>query len=157
MTDPASTAVEGPLGGPGYTVEEALEHIGFGRTQIIMFLFVGVAWAGDGMEMMLLSYLGPEVRPPPVRVHAAQTGARTQENTFTDCYAAEMQVGLVPSAGELDYQCSVHWNDDWVVQLGCHFRQIRQKDRIFCAGRLHSWVWPSQCHSPHIRSMNPPP
>ena len=45
-----------------YTVEEALEHIGFGRTQVIMFLFVGTAWAGDGMEMMLLSYLGPEVR-----------------------------------------------------------------------------------------------
>ena len=45
-----------------YTVEEALEHIGLGRTQIIMFLFVGIAWAGDGMEMMLLSYLGPEVR-----------------------------------------------------------------------------------------------
>jgi hypothetical protein len=45
-----------------FTVEEALEHIGFGRTQAIMFLFVGIAWAGDGMEMMLLSYLGPEVR-----------------------------------------------------------------------------------------------
>lgn len=46
-----------------FTVEDALEHIGFGRTQVIMFLFVGIAWAGDGMEMMLLSYLGPEVCP----------------------------------------------------------------------------------------------
>jgi hypothetical protein len=50
-----------PVRGNSFTIEEALEHIGFGWTQLIMFFFVGIAWAGDGMEMMLLSYLGPEV------------------------------------------------------------------------------------------------
>lgn len=59
----AEAAVAAAVPREKYTVEEALVHIGFGRTQVIMFLFVGIAWAGDGMEMMLLSYLGPEVRP----------------------------------------------------------------------------------------------
>jgi hypothetical protein len=45
-----------------FTIDDAFTHIGFGRTQILMFFFCGMAWAGDGMEMMLLSYLGPEVR-----------------------------------------------------------------------------------------------
>lgn len=81
------------FGGNTFTIEEALAHIGFGRTQVLMFIFVGIgtiwqmhfilcsiscmrrvsacwqwltdreraAWAGDGMEAMLLSYLGPEV------------------------------------------------------------------------------------------------
>lgn len=45
-----------------FTLEEAFEVLGHGKTQIFLFFFVGIAWAGDGMEMMLLSYLGPEVR-----------------------------------------------------------------------------------------------
>jgi hypothetical protein len=44
-----------------FTVDEAFVHMGFGKTQVLMFCFCGIAWAGDGMEMMLLSYLGPEV------------------------------------------------------------------------------------------------
>lgn len=49
--------------GVTYTLDEAYSKIGFGPCQCLMFLFVGIAWAGDGMEMMLLSFLGPEVRP----------------------------------------------------------------------------------------------
>lgn len=45
-----------------FTLNDALNAYGFGRTQIIMFFFCGLAWAGDGMEMLLISYLGPEVR-----------------------------------------------------------------------------------------------
>ena len=45
-----------------FTLDDAFAHLGFGRTQLLMFFFCGLAWAGDGMEMMLLSYLGPEVR-----------------------------------------------------------------------------------------------
>ena len=44
-----------------FTLNDALNTYGFGRTQIIMFFFCGLAWAGDGMEMLLISYLGPEV------------------------------------------------------------------------------------------------
>lgn len=45
-----------------YSMDDVFKHLGFGGTQWLMFTFVGIAWAGDGMEMMLLSYLGPEVR-----------------------------------------------------------------------------------------------
>jgi hypothetical protein len=60
-----------------FTIDDALTSFGFGRTQVLMFFFTGIAWAGDGMEMMLLSYLGPEVRnqvgsavPPVGSLHA---------------------------------------------------------------------------------------
>ena len=46
-----------------YTIDDAFDNMGFGKTQLLMFFFCGMAWAGDGMEMMLLSYLGPAVRP----------------------------------------------------------------------------------------------
>ena len=144
-----------------YTVEEALEHIGFGRTQVIMFLFVGTAWAGDGMEMMLLSYLGPEVRH--------DTPCREQLGPLRDfkdlnrphefvgrCSAAEMQVGPVPRTRELDHQCGVHRDDAWLVQLGSYLRQVRSEDRIFRPSRVHSCIRHSECHSSLIRRAAPP-
>lgn len=45
-----------------YHVDEALTHIGFGRYQWFMLFYTGIAWAGDAMEMMLLSFLGPFVK-----------------------------------------------------------------------------------------------
>ncbi|KAK9841691.1 hypothetical protein WJX74_010182 [Apatococcus lobatus] len=45
-----------------YTVSEAIEHIGFGRFQLLMLLYVGFAWMADAMEMMILSFLGPAMR-----------------------------------------------------------------------------------------------
>eukprot|EP00892_Ulva_mutabilis_P006923 jgi/Ulvmu1/4602/UM002_0331.1 len=62
MSPRASGDVGGAPEGASFTIEDALKHIGFGNTQILMFIFVGIAWAGDGMEAMLLSYLGPELR-----------------------------------------------------------------------------------------------
>ena len=41
---------------------EAIDASGFGRFQLMMLLFTGLAWMGDAMEMMLLSFLGPSVR-----------------------------------------------------------------------------------------------
>ena len=46
-----------------YTVDEALDCIGFGKFQVIMVVFAGFAWFSDAMEVMLLSFLGPSVRP----------------------------------------------------------------------------------------------
>ena len=41
-----------------YTVEEAIEHVGFGT-----FLSItGLSWLCDAMEMMLLSFIGPSAR-----------------------------------------------------------------------------------------------
>uniref|UniRef100_A0A061RP51 Transporter-related family protein n=1 Tax=Tetraselmis sp. GSL018 TaxID=582737 RepID=A0A061RP51_9CHLO len=42
-----------------FHVDDALTHIGFGRFQWFMLMYTGIAWAGDAMEMMLLSFLGP--------------------------------------------------------------------------------------------------
>eukprot|EP00873_Tetraselmis_striata_P016735 jgi/Tetstr1/436999/TSEL_002738.t1 len=48
--------------GRKYHVDDALTHVGFGRFQWFMLFYTGVAWAGDAMEMMLLSFLGPFVK-----------------------------------------------------------------------------------------------
>lgn len=45
-----------------YTVEEAIEHIGFGRFQMKVMLAVGLFQATDALEMLLLSVLSPELR-----------------------------------------------------------------------------------------------
>ena len=42
-----------------YTMEEAIEHIGFGRFQVKLSMIMGFAWMADAMEIMLLSILGP--------------------------------------------------------------------------------------------------
>lgn len=48
--------------GKTYTVEEAVEAIGFGRFQMIVYVVGGVITAADALEMMLLSVLSPVVR-----------------------------------------------------------------------------------------------
>ena len=48
--------------GSRWTVDQAIDGAGFGRFQLVMLFFTGLAWMGDAMEMMLLSFLGPSVR-----------------------------------------------------------------------------------------------
>ena len=62
--DPNDTAHAYYAGDDGrrYTVDEAVDRAGFGRFQVMMLGFTGLAWMGDAMEMMLLSFLGPSVR-----------------------------------------------------------------------------------------------
>ncbi|KAK3244262.1 hypothetical protein CYMTET_46119 [Cymbomonas tetramitiformis] len=45
-----------------FTVDEALDAVGFGRFQFYLLVYTGFAWASDALEMMLLSYLGPAAR-----------------------------------------------------------------------------------------------
>jgi len=45
-----------------YTVEEAVEKLGFGTFQIIVTVFSGLLWVADAMELMLLSVLSPAVK-----------------------------------------------------------------------------------------------
>lgn len=54
------------VGGDGqarveYTVDEAVDKMGFGKYQALMFLYTGLAWTGDAMEMSILAFLGPSV------------------------------------------------------------------------------------------------
>uniref|UniRef100_A0A8C4RB33 SV2 related protein n=1 Tax=Eptatretus burgeri TaxID=7764 RepID=A0A8C4RB33_EPTBU len=45
-----------------FTVEEAVEAIGFGKFQWKLSMITGLAWMADAMEMMILSILGAELR-----------------------------------------------------------------------------------------------
>ena len=42
-----------------FTAEKAIECIGFGRFQVFVGLTAGLAWTADGMELMVISILGP--------------------------------------------------------------------------------------------------
>lgn len=44
-----------------FTVDDALEFIGFGKFQWKISLLTGLSWIGDAMEMMILSVLGPQM------------------------------------------------------------------------------------------------
>ncbi|PVD31657.1 hypothetical protein C0Q70_07075 [Pomacea canaliculata] len=48
--------------GPTFTVEEAVEAMGFGRFQLTIYFVAGVINAADALEMMLLSVLSPVLR-----------------------------------------------------------------------------------------------
>ncbi|XP_071946650.1 synaptic vesicle 2-related protein-like isoform X2 [Antedon mediterranea] len=45
-----------------FTVDEAVENIGFGLFQIKLSGLTGLCWMADAMEMMILSILSPELR-----------------------------------------------------------------------------------------------
>ncbi|XP_053267482.1 synaptic vesicle 2-related protein [Pleuronectes platessa] len=44
-----------------FTVEDALDAVGFGPFQWKLALLTGLSWIGDAMEMMILSILGPQL------------------------------------------------------------------------------------------------
>nr|XP_043624604.1 organic cation/carnitine transporter 7-like isoform X2 [Erigeron canadensis] len=46
-----------------YTLDEALATIGFGKLQVIVLAYSGLGWVAEAMEMMLLSFVGPAIRP----------------------------------------------------------------------------------------------
>ncbi|XP_051135958.1 organic cation/carnitine transporter 7 isoform X2 [Andrographis paniculata] len=45
-----------------YTVDEALNHLGFGYYQVFVFIYAGMGWISEAMEMMLLSFVGSAVK-----------------------------------------------------------------------------------------------
>ncbi|KAL2531242.1 Organic cation/carnitine transporter 7 [Abeliophyllum distichum] len=45
-----------------YTVDEALNTLGFGNFQIFVLIYAGMGWISEAMEMMLLSFVGPAVQ-----------------------------------------------------------------------------------------------
>uniref|UniRef100_A0A8C6PKD4 Synaptic vesicle 2-related protein-like n=1 Tax=Nothobranchius furzeri TaxID=105023 RepID=A0A8C6PKD4_NOTFU len=44
-----------------FTIDDALESVGFGIFQWKISLLTGLSWIGDAMEMMILSILGPQL------------------------------------------------------------------------------------------------
>ena len=43
----------------GYSVDDALTAVGFGRFHLSLLAYAGLAWAGEAMELLLLSFVGP--------------------------------------------------------------------------------------------------
>uniref|UniRef100_A0A914VI39 Major facilitator superfamily (MFS) profile domain-containing protein n=1 Tax=Plectus sambesii TaxID=2011161 RepID=A0A914VI39_9BILA len=43
----------------GFTVDQAVDRLGFGKFQVKLSLLTGIAWMADAMEMMILSILSP--------------------------------------------------------------------------------------------------
>ena len=48
--------------GQEYTVDDAIEKLGFGPFQTMIFFFCGFLWLADAMELMILSILSPAVK-----------------------------------------------------------------------------------------------
>lgn len=54
-----ATALSGVVPDDTYTVDDAVNWLGFGRLQIKLSLVTGLCWMADAMEMMILSILSP--------------------------------------------------------------------------------------------------
>ncbi|CAN1143867.1 Organic cation/carnitine transporter 7 [Linum perenne] len=46
----------------GYSVDGAIESMGFGLFQTLMCFYAGMGWISEAMEMMILSFIGPAVK-----------------------------------------------------------------------------------------------
>ncbi|CAM6095034.1 unnamed protein product [Calypogeia fissa] len=61
-----SSSANGPDGsgsaGVFYTVEDAIDHLGFGTFQIGMVTYTGLTWLADAAEMILLAFVGPAAK-----------------------------------------------------------------------------------------------
>lgn len=60
--DPSTQAINKPSQDNIYTVDEAINKIGFGLFQILCSVFCGLLWVADAMELMILSFLSPTVK-----------------------------------------------------------------------------------------------
>ncbi|CAN0899937.1 Organic cation/carnitine transporter 7 [Linum grandiflorum] len=46
----------------GYSVDEALLSVGFGKYQILVCIYASMGWISEAMEVMILSFMGPAVK-----------------------------------------------------------------------------------------------
>uniref|UniRef100_A0A6A7G839 Synaptic vesicle 2-related protein-like n=2 Tax=Hirondellea gigas TaxID=1518452 RepID=A0A6A7G839_9CRUS len=57
-----SAAVAGVVPDDTFTVDQAVNALGFGKFQVKLSLVTGLCWMADSMEMMILAILGPALR-----------------------------------------------------------------------------------------------
>ncbi|CAG0884113.1 unnamed protein product [Cyprideis torosa] len=74
--------------GREYTVEDAVNNIGFGRLQIKMTLITGLSWMADAAEVMMLSILAPAL-------HCAWRIPRWKQALMTTVIFAGMGIGAM--------------------------------------------------------------
>ena len=53
----AAAAADSSGDGETFTIDEAIEQVGFGKYQVLVLLMAGLCWTADAMEMLLLSYI----------------------------------------------------------------------------------------------------
>lgn len=78
-------------GSGSYTLDEALNSLGFGKFQLLVLSYAGTGQVCEAMEMMLLSFVGPAVQ-------SAWNLSSRQESLITSIVFAGMLVGAY-SAG----------------------------------------------------------
>lgn len=47
---------------PVYTLDEALDQVGFGKFQALVLAYAGLGAMAEAMEVMILSFIGPSVK-----------------------------------------------------------------------------------------------
>ncbi len=60
--DSSSSSAIGRGNSSGYTVDEAIDKMGYGPFQLILFFCCGLLWMADAMELMILAILSPAVK-----------------------------------------------------------------------------------------------
>ena len=79
-----------PIGGRlEFTVDEAIESIGFGLFQVRLSVFASLVWMADAMEMMMLAVLAPAVQ-------CLWSLSSYQEATITTVVFLGMMLGSAP-------------------------------------------------------------
>eukprot|EP01018_Ginkgo_biloba_P026871 Gb_23365 [translate_table: standard] len=73
-------------GVPTFSVDDALQAVGFGKYQGLLLAYAGMGWVAEAMEMMLLSFVGPAV-------HSEWGLSPHQESLITSVVFVGMMVG----------------------------------------------------------------
>ncbi|EFJ34774.1 hypothetical protein SELMODRAFT_81650 [Selaginella moellendorffii] len=69
-----------------FTLDDAIESLGFGRFQCLILVYAGMSWMAEAMEMMLLSFVGPAVEQ-------LWDLSPRQESTISSVVFAGMMIG----------------------------------------------------------------
>ncbi|XP_062513785.1 synaptic vesicle 2-related protein-like isoform X2 [Corticium candelabrum] len=108
-----------------FTVDDAIEHCGFGLFQIWVSIFSGLIWMVFAMEVMLLSILAPEIR-------CDFNLTDWQEALITTIFFCGMLFG------------SILWGkvlDNWGRKLGLFLSEIWVCYFSMLSAFAHSYVW----------------
>ncbi|GLT80325.1 hypothetical protein SLA2020_517710 [Shorea laevis] len=69
-----------------YTLDEALDAVGFGKFQVLVLSYAGLGWFAEAMEVMILSFIGPAVK-------SEWNISSTEESLLTSVVFAGLLIG----------------------------------------------------------------
>jgi hypothetical protein len=159
---------EGISSGDVYTVEDAIDRLGFGPFQIIITIFSGVLSMADAMEVMLLSVLSPIVacewnleNYQQSMITSVMLYLSLLSVLFEYNFNFKSQFTVVLNSYTiiifLHYQFVVllcvklgcfYWILFWRFILGCNLRCYRTKESLDMRVNFDINIWGSQCGCP---------